>query len=47
MQSVGGHAQETLTLNKGTVIVNFLEVASRIFYNVTYFTNQYSFFFPE
>lgn len=38
------HAQETQTLDKGTVIVDFLEVTNSIFHNVTYFTNKFFFF---
>lgn len=48
MQPVRGHAQETVTLDKGTVIVNFSEAANGIFYSITYFTNQcFLFFFSE
>lgn len=44
MHSVREHTWEGQTLDKGTVIVDFLEVANGIFHNITYFTNEFFFF---
>ena len=45
MHPLREHARETQTLDKGTVIVDFLEVAKGIFHNITYFINKIIFFF--